>query len=335
MRPTLPVLVTALAALPALASAEVPSVVTDIPPIQSLVAQVMGNLGQPRVLLEQGGDPHHYQLKPSQARALQDADLVFWVGPRLTPWLDRAIEGVEVKGESVELLDAPGATVREFSGRDPHDHSADLDEDDHDHAEAGHDDHDHTETGHDEHDDHDHAAHTGEMTDPHAWLDPDNARLWLGMIAQDLAKADPEHAATYMANAKAAEARIAALDTKLKAQYAPVADKPFLVYHAAYGYLADHYGLTVLGSLSPSDASTPGAAHLSSLREDASADKAVCAFPEVNHDPKMVEILVDGTPVTLGKPLDPAGTALTYGPDLYETLMQGIADTITACLSQG
>ncbi|OWY18046.1 zinc ABC transporter substrate-binding protein [Thioclava sp. JM3] len=316
MRPTLPVLVSALAALPALAQAEVPSVVTDVPPVQSLVAQVMGDLGQPEVLLGQNSDAHHYQLKPSQARDLQDADLVFWVGPRLTPWLERAIDGVGVKGQSVELLHAPGTTLRSFSVPDPHDHSVDADAD---HAEAGNGDH----------------AEVDQMTDPHAWLDPDNAKLWLGLIAEDLSKADPEHAETYAANAEAAQARIETLDAKLKAEFAPVADKPFLVYHAAYGYLADHYGLTIMGALSPSDASTPGAAHLVSLREEASAKEAVCAFPEANHDPKMVEILVDGTPVRLGKSLDPSGTALTYGPGLYEDLMQGMADTITACLSQG
>lgn len=316
MRPTLPVLVSALAALPALAQAEVPSVVTDVPPVQSLVAQVMGDLGQPEVLLGQNSDAHHYQLKPSQARDLQDADLVFWVGPRLTPWLERAIDGVGVKGQSVELLHAPGTTLRSFSVPDPHDHSVDADAD---HAEAGNGDH----------------AEVDQMTDPHAWLDPDNAKLWLGLIAEDLSKADPEHAETYAANAEAAQARIEALDAKLKAEFAPIADKPFLVYHAAYGYLADHYGLTIMGALSPSDASTPGAAHLVSLREEASAKEAVCAFPEANHDPKMVEILVDGTPVRLGKSLDPSGTALTYGPGLYEDLMQGMADTITACLSQG
>ncbi|OWY05654.1 zinc ABC transporter substrate-binding protein [Thioclava sp. F1Mire-8] len=316
MRPTLPVLVSALAALPALAQAEVPSVVTDVPPVQSLVAQVMGDLGQPEVLLGQNSDAHHYQLKPSQARDLQDADLVFWVGPRLTPWLERAIDGVGVKGQSVELLHAPGTTLRSFSVPDPHDHSVDADAD---HAEAGNGDH----------------AEVDQMTDPHAWLDPDNAKLWLGLIAEDLSKADPEHAETYAANAEAAQARIEALDAKLKAEFAPIADKPFLVYHAAYGYLADHYGLIIMGALSPSDASTPGAAHLVSLREEASAKEAVCAFPEANHDPKMVEVLVDGTPVRLGKSLDPSGTALTYGPGLYEDLMQGMADTITACLSQG
>ncbi len=326
MRPTLPVFVTALAALPALAQAEVPSVVTDIPPVQSLVAQVMGDLGKPEVLLGQNSDPHHYQLRPSQARDLQDADLVFWIGPRLTPWLERALDGVEGKGQSIELLQAPGTNVRSFSAQDPHDHSADLDEDE-DHAEAGHE--DHAEAGHDDH------AEVDQMTDPHAWLDPDNAKFWLGLIAEDLSKADPEHADTYAANAKSAQARIETLDAKLKAEFAPVADMPFLVYHAAYGYLADHYDLMVLGALSPSDASTPGAAHLVSLRDEASAKDAVCAFPEANHDPKMVEILVDGTPVTLGKPLDPSGTALTYGPGLYEDLMQGMADTITACLSQG
>lgn len=330
------------AVLPLAAQAQVPRVVTDIPPIQSLVDQVMGDLGTAEVLLSQGSDPHHYQLRPSQSGALQDADLVFWVGPRLTPWLDRALEGFGKEGDAVALLEAPGTHTRRFSAEDAYDHSADLDDDDHDH---GHDDdHGHmhgAEDGHDpaaeaDHDDHDHAhAEADPYLDPHAWLDPGNASVWIGVIAKDLARTDPGNAATYEANARAAQARIAKMDAELKTLYAPVAEKPFLVYHAAYGYLADHYRLHIAGSVSPGDAASPGAAHLSSLLKRADAHNAVCAFPEAQHDPRMVSVLVDGTAVKLGKTLDPSGTSLTYGPDLYETLMRDIAETITSCLSNG
>ncbi len=215
----------------------------------------------------------------------------------------------------------PGTHTRRFSAEDAYDHSADLDDDDHDH-------------GHD--DDHDHAhAEADPYLDPHAWLDPGNASVWIGVIAKDLARTDPGNAATYEANARAAQARIAKMDAELKTLYAPVAEKPFLVYHAAYGYLADHYRLHIAGSVSPGDAASPGAAHLSSLLKRANAHNAVCAFPEAQHDPRMVSVLVDGTAVKLGKTLDPSGTSLTYGPDLYETLMRGIAGTITSCLSNG
>jgi len=329
MRFIFPLSVAAFGTFASLAQAEVPKVVTDIPPVQSLVAQVMGDLGTPTVLLGQNSDPHHYQLKPSQAGALQDAGLIVWIGPRLTPWLDRALDGINAQDHALTLLGAPGSHIRQFSGDDPHDHSADLDEDE-DHAAHGEDAHDHDA----------HAAeamHTDTYTDPHAWLDPDNAKVWVGLIAQDLGKLDPEHAQTYADNAKAAQERITAMDTRIKAQFAPVQDKAFLVYHAAYGYLADHYELNVAGALSPSDATAPGAAHMISLRKEAAANapaaKIYCAFPEAQHDPKMVDILVDGTPVKLGGALDPSGSTLTYGPGLYEALMQKTADTITTCLS--
>jgi zinc transport system substrate-binding protein len=328
MRFIFPLTVATFGALSSVAQAEVPKVVTDIPAVQSLVAQVMGDLGEPTVLLGQNADAHHYQLKPSQAGALQDAGLVVWVGPRLTPWLERALDGLGAQDQALGLLSAPGTHVRHFSATDAHDHSADMDEDE------DHDAHDHAAEEHtaEEHDDH--ASETAQSDlDPHAWLDPDNAKVWLGLIAQDLGKLDPENAQTYTSNAKAAQARVTEMDERLKAQFAPVQDKPFLVYHAAYGYLADHYGLHIAGALSPSDATTPGAAHLVSLRDEATTDKIYCAFPETQHDPKMVDILVDGTPVKLGGPLDPSGSSLTYGPGLYEALMQKTADTITTCLS--
>ncbi|KFE36940.1 zinc ABC transporter substrate-binding protein [Thioclava atlantica] len=308
MRLSLALILSALA-LPNLAQAEVPKVLTDIPPVQSLAAQVMGDLGTPEILLDQGADPHEFQLRPSKARALQDASVTFWVGPELEPWLARALEGIGTKGQAVELLEAPGTHPRQFGAADAHDEAA-----------GGHAD------GHG--DEHDHAG-----TDPHAWLDPSNAQAWLGAIAETLAKADPEHAATYRANAEAAKARIAAMDGELRAKLAPVVDKPILVFHDAYGYFADHYGLHVAGTLSLGDAATPGAAHVSELRKLAEQSGAVCAFPEAQHDPKMISLLVQGTPVKLGAPLDPSGSGLDYGRDLYETLMRSNVEKITACLS--
>ena len=70
-----------LCLLPCGTLADVPRVVTDFGPVQSLVMQGMGDLGQPEQLLPAGGDPHDFQLKPSQAAALGQADLIIWAGP--------------------------------------------------------------------------------------------------------------------------------------------------------------------------------------------------------------------------------------------------------------
>ncbi|MEZ5684580.1 MAG: zinc ABC transporter substrate-binding protein [Paracoccaceae bacterium] len=320
MKPHLTALPFALlpALAPTLGQAETPRVVTDIPAVHSLVAQVMAGAGTPEVLLEQGGNAHNYQLKPSQAQALQEADLTIWIGPEMTPWLGRAIAGVSLGGKVVSLLEAPGTHVQAF-GAGAHEHG----------EEPGHDDHAHEgEDDHAEDDGHDHDG-----TDPHAWLDPQNGRHWLGVIAAELAALDPAQADLYAANATAAAERLAALDARLGAQLAPVAERPFVVFHDAYGYFNGHYGLHQAGAVALGDAAAPGAAHLADLRADLAAGGVVCAFPEAQHDPKQVALLIEGTGVKLGGKLDPSGSSLSYGPELYEGLLTGLAETLGACLA--
>lgn len=286
--------------------AEVPRVVTDIPPVHALVAQVMGDLGPPILLLTKGADEHDFQLKPSQAGAVADSDLVVWIGPELTPWLDSAMDSRPEGAASLALLDAEGTMRRAYGvgSTEAHDHEAEH-SDDHGH---------------------DHGAE-----DPHAWLDPGNAKVWLGLIAADLGKLDPENAATYAANATAAGERIAALDGELQALLAPVKDKPLVAFHDAYGYFADHYGLTFVGSIALGDASSPGAARLSELRGELEAGAVVCLFPEVQHDPALAEQLAEGTSVKIGGALDPVGSSLEPGPEAYAVLLRGIATTIVDC----
>lgn len=311
-----------LAALPALAAP--PAVVTDIPPVHALVADVMGDLGTPTLLLDRGANAHNYQMRPADARALQDAGLVFWVGARMTPWLDRALDGLADDTRAVALLEAEPTFRRDFGDASAHDHGG---HDDHDDHEAGA--HDAEEHGAEDHDDH---AHDG--LDPHAWLDPANARAWLAVIAAELSAADPENAARYSANADAASARIAALDARLAADLAPVRDAPFIVFHDAYGYFAGHYGLNVAGSVNLGDATAPGARHLADLRDRLDAQGVVCAFPEAQHDPKQLAIVVEGTEVRLGGTLDPAGSLLDPGPALYDRLLAGMTQTLLDCLAQ-
>ena len=310
----------ALACLVTPAAAQVPRVITDIPPVQALVAQALGDLGQPVLLLDKGADAHSFQLRPSQAAALAEADLVVWIGPEMTPWLDRAVEGLATDVAQLRLLEAEGTHLRSF-GEDPaEDHDDHADEAGHDHAAEPA-----AEDGHE----HDH-AHDG--VDPHAWLDPANAQLWLGLIAAELARLDPANAATYQANAAQAQAEVAALDARLDAALAPVRDKPFAVFHDAYGYFADHYGLTIAGTVALGDAAPPGAAHLAELQ--ASLGKALCIFPETQHDPKMVETIAADTGLRIGGALDPEGAGLEPGPQVYGTILSGMTDTLIACLDQ-
>lgn len=315
------------------AQADVPRVVTDLPPIGSLVAQVMGDLGTPVVLLDAGADAHAFQLRPSQAAELAAAQAIIWVGPEMSPWLDRAMNGLNASAVDLRLLAVPGMIHRTYAD---------------DHAEDEHAAHNHAEetgaletgaleTGaaelvHDDHaaeghEDHDHAD--GDI-DPHAWLDPANASLWLGAIATTLADLDPANAAIYAANAAMAQDELAVLDTEIATLLAPAQTTPLVVFHNAYGYFAAHYGLTIAGAISDGDAASPGAAHLRNLQTKL-ADSVACVFPESNHDPKLLEILEQNPGLRLSGALDPEGSTLQNGPELYGDLLRALAQTIADC----
>jgi zinc transport system substrate-binding protein len=266
-------------------------------------------------------------MRPSQAARLADSDLLIWLGPEMTPWLERSVASLAPDMPQLTLLDAPETYLRLFDdGKAKDDHAA---HDDH----SGHDDH----TAHDDHAGHDdHTGHEGHYhsgIDPHAWLDPANARAWLPLIAARLSAIDPDNAATYGANATTAQAAIDALDTEIKALLAPVKDRPFVAAHDAYGYLTDHYGLRLVGTVALGDASSPGAARLATLRDTIAQTGAVCLFPEVQSSPDLLTELASDTGTRIGGPLDPSGTSLDAGPDAYAALMRNLATTLADCLT--
>jgi zinc transport system substrate-binding protein len=325
-------LASCVAALPVAARAEVPTVATDIPPVHALVAAVMEGVGEPALLMSGGGDAHDYQMRPSEAGALHNSNLLIWIGPEMTPWLARATADREAP--SLTLLGAGGSMTRAFAEAgadhaDGHDHEGHSEGHDHDHEEkhavAHGDEHDHAE---DEAHDHGH-SHDG--TDPHAWLDPGNAQAWLSLIAAELGRIDPDNAAAYIANAEAEAGRIAELDAEIAAMLAPVKDSPFVVFHDAYGYFAEHYGLSVAGSIAEGDAADPGAERLTALRGSVSG--AACIFPEVAHDPGLVQTVAEGTGARIGGALDPEGRGIEPGPGQYRALMEALARTIAECLT--
>ena len=392
-------------------------VVTDFPVTHALVSMVLGEQGQADLLLDRGGDPHSFQLRPTQARALAEADLIFWVGDELTPWLTRALSGIEAQGEVVTLISADGLHLQDFAhghrhddhghaeedhghahddhshaeddhghghddhghaeddhghahddhghseedhghGHDDHGHAEDVHghaHDDHGHAEEdhghGHDDHGHAEEdhghGHDDHshaedvhghghDDHGHSHdhdHSHDGLDPHAWMNTGNVTIWLDLIAEELAEHDPDHADVFRANAAAAKEVIASLTGELEAILEPVSAAPLVMFHDAYGYMADQFGLNIAGTISLGDAVAPGAQRLTELRADLAEDGAVCIFPEVNHSSRYIDVVVEGTGVRVGRELDPAGVMLEPGADLYPTLMRNLAQAIAECVT--
>jgi zinc transport system substrate-binding protein len=267
--------------------ADVPRVVTDFGPVQSLVADVMGDVGTPTALLPKGGDPHDFQLRPSQAGMLADADLVFWVGPELMPALGDALTALAGQAQVVSLLHASGHR-RVFAG-------------------GG--------------------------TDPHGWLDPANGAAWLSTIAETLAVTDPDHAATYRANATAAQVALAAEDAAWTARLAGVKDKPFIVYHDALGYFTDHFGLDLVGAMELSDAASPSVAQMAAVQGILQAGKAVCVFPETGRDPKFIAALTEGLPVRIGAAQDIEFAVLEPGRGQYRALLDALVTGLAECLA--
>lgn len=309
-----------------------PSVVASIKPVHSLVSAVMAGVGEPTLLVRGSASPHTYALRPSDAGALEAADIVFWTGHGMELFLGEALETLASDSTVVELAEAPGIEllpVRDGGAFEAHSHEGEEHEHEHDdHAHEGEHEHEHEHEG-EEHAAHDHEAH-GEG-DMHFWLDPQNAKLMVTHIAATLAEADPGNAAAYQANAAAELVKLDELTAELAATLAPVADQPFIVFHDAYQYFEARFGLSLAGSITVTPDTMPGAARIDELKARVGELGATCVFAEPNFAPTIISAITEGTEAKAGV-LDPEGGALTEGPDLYPTLLRGLATSLVDCL---
>ena len=298
-------------------------VVTSIKPVHSLVAAVMQGVGTPDLIVEGAGSPHTYALKPSQAKQLQEADLVFWMSHDLEAFLEKSIDGIATKAVSVPLMESRGLMTlgfREGGAFDDHGHDEHDDHDEHDKD----DDHDHEK--HDDHDEHDH----GEV-DPHVWLDPENAKAMVHEIEEALAKADPANAATYESNAEAVMAKLDSLVAEIDSELQPVKGRGYIVFHDAYQYFENRFGVSAIGSITVSPEVLPGAERISDLQEKVRSLDATCVFSEPQFEPKLVATVTENTNARTGV-LDPLGAAIDKGPNLYFTLIRNMASSLKNCL---
>ena len=293
-------LIVLLCTLPAALWAAPPRVMTDIAPVHSLTAQVMGDLGTPDLLLPPDADPHDFALRPSDAQRLGDAELVIWVGPGLTSWLTEPLETLAAGATALILLDAPGWERLEVREKDDHDGHA--------------------------HEGHDHGD-----VDPHGWLDPVVARAWIGAISKALGDADPDNAAQYARNAADAVERLNRLEAEIAAQLSPVRNAGYVLPHDGYHYFEHRFGLTAAGAIAGADGRTPGPAHVAELREKITQDGIACVFSDVEVGDRWAAVLTEGTDARTAQ-IDGNGGGLEPGPALYDSMLRRLAQAFATCL---
>ena len=281
-------------------------VVASIKPVHSLVSAVMAGAGEPELIIQGATSPHTFSLRPSDARNIQNAEVIFMVGDALETSLAGSIDTLGRNARVVRLADTDGLIqlpLREGATFEDHDH---------DHEEDG--------------------GHEDESFDMHVWLDPVNARTLVRAIADTLSAADAGNAATYAANAETLTGRLDELLDQINADVDPVRGRAFIVFHDAYHYFEDRFGLLAAGSASVSPDRPPGARRITELRERVNDLGVVCVLAEPQFDPRLANVIIEGTSARLGM-VDPLGASLDSGPDMYFMLLQDMAASFTECLA--
>ena len=293
--------------LPILAA---PKVVVSISPLHSLVAGVMDGVAEPVLLIPATASPHAYALKPSDARALSQADMVVWVGEDLEVVLEQPLHALAGNAQVLELSTLPDIQLLPTREGGVWEKEAEHEA---------------------EHDGHGHGHGHGEV-DMHLWLSPENARRIVAAVAVKLSAIDTAHADRYQENAQALTQQITAQEGKLREQLAPVSQRPYIVFHDAYHYFEQAFSLHPAGAISVSPDRSPGARRLGEIRKAIKTRGAACVFSEPQFRPATVKVVLEGTTAHAGV-LDPLGAGLEPGKGQWFALMQRLADNLTACLA--
>ncbi len=281
-------------------------VAVTMKPIHALVMQVMEGAGVPTLIVDGASSPHTYALKPSDAKALNDADVVVRVSEQVEPFTAKAIRGLPKSVQVVTLDTTP--TIKRLPRRVSGDFAT---------AAGGHKDHDHGKPG---------------GLDGHIWLDPDNAKLIVARVAKVLAEKRPGSAAVFQANAAKAALRLDALAQELEATLKPAVGKPYVIFHDALQYFEARFGVSAVGAVTADPELPPSGKRLVDLRKRVMSLGATCVFSEPTFETRVGQSIVEGTKARVGQ-LDPEGILVSKGPDAYDAVMRALAKSLTTCLA--
>ena len=307
-------------------------VVTSIKPLHSLASYLMDGVGKPDLIVDGYASPHGFSMKPSHAKMLQDADLIFWVGEDLENFLEKPLNSIAKKAEKIELMDIKGLNVLSFRERnifDEHD-----DHDDHEgHSKKKKDDHDdhegHTKKKKDDHDDHDdHEGHGHGEYDPHIWLDPINAKVILKEMTEHLIENDSKNTSTYKSNLDKALKDIDKLTMNVMTELNQ--SESSIVFHDAYQYFEKRFNVNILGAFTVNTDVMPGAEQLAQIREIIEHDKVSCVFSEPQFNPDIIKAVAKDMNIKTGV-IDPLGATLDPRKDLYFDLIRNMSASFKGC----
>ena len=306
-------------------------VVTSIKPLHSLASYLMDGVGKPDLIVDGYASPHGFSMKPSHAKMLQNADLIFWVGEGMENFLEKPLNSIAKKAEKIELMETKGLQVLKFRERnifDEHDHD---DHDDHAKKEDDHDDHDHDDHAKkkEEHDDHDdHEGHNHGEYDAHIWLDPINAKVILFEMSKHLIELDAKNESVYRDNLSKAYNEIDILTKDVTAELDQSVAS--IVFHDAYQYFEKRFNVNILGAFTVNADVMPGAEQLAEIREIIEHDKVSCVFSEPQFNPDIIKAVAKDMNIKTGV-IDPLGATLDSGKDLYFKLIRNMSASFKGC----
>lgn len=287
-------------------AAAAPKVVTSIKPVYLLTKAVVQDIAQVDLLVDGFASPHTYQLRPSQALSLHKAELVIWVGAPLETFLHKSLTGLEKQTRIISVLEIPGLKLWPARVGGVWD----------------------TEDGH-QHEDEHLQLH---LTDPHAWLNPDNALLIAAHIASVLSEQDVKNAQAYADNLQRFNEAVAVKKRLWQKMLAPLAKQPFVVFHDAFQYLEKYYSLNALGAVAVNPERRPSGKRILTLRQRIAATGAKCIFREPQFDSNLLFSITEDTGVQTGL-LDPLGGELGKSSSWIE-LFDNNVQALNLCLGR-
>ena len=277
-------------------------VVTTIQPLHSLISNVMGNKGKLDLILEGTASPHSFTLKPSHAKMLENADVIFWIDKDLESFLEKPLKSIPKKAKVVHLMDISGLEIHKFREKNIY-------------------------GGHDDHDKHGHAHAHGEF-DVHIWLDPNNAKVIVKEVANQLATLDSKNSDFYNKNAKKTLNKLDNLINKIDKSINKKAS--FVTFHDAYQYFEKRFGIEALGALTINTDIQPGAKQIEEIQHLVEDKNIKCIFSEPQFNPKLINMIAKSTGAKTGI-LDPLGSSYKPGNDLYFNLINDLYENLNKC----